>query len=369
MAGRDTRLQPLQTRLHRPRVSDGFVACPRLTLLLDGARQRRVILVAAPAGFGKTAFVSDWLDAAAVVSTWLSIDKNDNDLLVFLGDVLAALETLSPGGYPNTSSLLRAPPKPEPQIVASTLISEVRELDREILLVLDDYHLITDSTIHDVMIHLVEHHPPNLHLILITREYPPLPLARWRAEETMSEIRAADLRFRPAEARNLLAAMLGTTIAEYTANALEETTEGWVVGLRMAALSLRVLEDHAGYAESFKQHSDPNVRDYLVDEVLSRQSPALQDFLLRTSILESFCAPLCEALVDRQSDPPAANDLIDDLVRANLFVTPLDDRGEWYRYHTLFARCCGTASAGRVARLPWWRRTTAPAPGWPVTAM
>jgi LuxR family maltose regulon positive regulatory protein len=338
----------ISTKYNIPRVSGDLVPRPHLINRLNDGLDRKLTLVCAPAGYGKTTLLSQWLADSAHPVAWLSLDENDNDLVVFLSYFVAAVQTIFPEAGQATRSLLEAPQKPPLDYITSTLINELAEQCEPFLLVLDDYHTISDAGVRQFMDALVTYIPLEMHLVLVSRTQPLLPLARLRAGGKMTEIRDADLRFSQTEIRTFLSTNVKMDLSEDAIKLLEEHSEGWVSALRLVALSMRRETDITAFTKHFKgTHGD--VADYLVTEVLDHQPAQVQDFLLRTSILGRFCVPLCDALLGEEGD--TANDrathllfdgtsysrsVLDYLERANLFLVPLDYEGTWYRYHHLF---------------------------------
>jgi LuxR family maltose regulon positive regulatory protein len=326
----------LKTKFFLPRARAGLVVRPRLTARLDAGVQRKLTLISAPPGFGKTTVLSEWRttpSGSQFPLAWLSLDEGDNDPVRFWFYVAHALETVRPGiGQEALVMLGGAQPAPVENVVMA-LINSIAEVPLDFALVLDDYHLIESAVIHEAMAFLLEHLPPQMHLILTTRADPPLPLARLRASGEMAELRVRDLRFTPAEAAELLARGLGLPSLDPTvAGALADRTEGWAAGLQLAALSLQTQEDAAGFAADLAG-SHRYVMDYLVEEVLQRQPAEVQEFLLETSLLDRLCGPLCDAVTGR-SDGQA---MLERLEQASLFTFALDNERRWYRYHHLFA--------------------------------
>ena len=333
----------LQTKLHIPAPRPELVSRPRLIERLNAglwqgrASARRLTLVSAPAGFGKTTLVSAWVRelvqvAPAPTVCWLSLDESDSDLAQFLTYVIAALQTADAGLGRGVQSALRSPQPPAATTSLSMLINELSEGSPRIVLVLDDYHLLEVQAIHDALTFLLQHLPPQLHVVIATREDPPLPVSRLRARGQMTELRAADLRFTPAEAAAFLNHTMGLELDEADVLALERRTEGWIAGLQLAAVSMQGSSDTSGFIASFSG-SHRYVLDYLAEEVLSAQPESIRSFLLQTSILERLSGPLCDA-VTGQADGHATLATLD---RANLFIVPLDEDRHWYRYHHLFA--------------------------------
>jgi LuxR family maltose regulon positive regulatory protein len=332
----------LLTKLYKPNVLDTWVRRPRLLRALEDGLTRKLILVDAPAGYGKTTLLAQWLSAQPLASAWLSLDDADNDLVVFLAYVAQAARTVYPGGMQSTAMLLGAAHLPPPDDLANTLINEFDALPGELILVLDDFHLVQSQQITHLMSRVVTHLPPNLHLVLATRSDPALPLARLRARSELLEIRAVDLRFLPEEARAFIGGAVSQPVAEGDLRTLQAYTEGWPAGLRLAALSLTAADEQHDFIAGFASHGNVHVADYLADEVLARLSEPVQDFLLRASVPDRFCAALCDALCaceaksgDSHAEPHSAT-LLDEIKRQNLFLIPLDDTGEWFRFHHLF---------------------------------
>jgi LuxR family transcriptional regulator, maltose regulon positive regulatory protein len=327
----------LRTKLYRPQSPERQLKRRRLFQLLEAGLHCQVTLVTAPAGYGKTVLISSWLNSQTESACWLSLESADNNPVVFLTYLVAAIKTIFPEGCAETSSLLRALDPPPLSILQTRLINELDLLPHKIIVILDDYHLIDRQEIHDVMIALVNHLPPNIHLLISAREDPPFPLAVWRARQTMNEIHTRDLRFSPIEAEQYLKSILGSNLPADTIKIFHEEAEGWITGLQLAAFSLRNADDRMAYVNSFKKLSSQNIREFLLDEAFANQPRILQEFLLQTSILNRFSASLCHVLDLSGASLRSTQDTIDILRRANLFITPLDDQGEWYRYHYLFA--------------------------------
>ena len=301
---------------------------------------RKLTLISAPAGFGKTTLVSEWATACRRPTAWLSLDEGDSDPLRFLAYLIAALQTVSQNFGAGSLAMLQSPQPSPIESILTPLLNELSTHSDPCLLVLDDYHLIetpsvdASMSVDAALTFLVEHLPPQLHLVIATREDPPLPLARLRVRGQLTELRANDLRFTPAEAATFLNQVMGLNLSAEEIAALENRTEGWIAGLQLAALSMRGHQDTADFIESFTG-SHHFVLDYLVEEVLLQQSESVQRFLLYTAILDRLCGPLCDALL---CDPTASGqDTLTYLERANLFLVPLDNERRWYRYHHLFA--------------------------------
>ena len=329
----------LHTKLFAPRVTRELVDRPRLTELLgdqfhDGALPP-VFLVSAPAGFGKSTLLAQALlgepEPGRARVAWLSLDSGDSDPSSFWAYVLAALRTAMPSLGRSAQALLESPGGTPISTVLTTLLNDLAASDDEVVLVLDDYHVIQASEVHEAMAFLVEHLPPQLHLVVATRSDPPLPLARLRARGQLAEVRAADLRFTEQETAAYFDVM-GLRLSAADVATLEGRSEGWVAALQLAALSLRGRDDAGGFIEGFAG-DDRHVVDYLVEEVVHRQPEEVRHFLLRTSVLTRLSGPLADA-VTGGNDGRAMLEALD---RDNLFLVPLDDRRRWYRYHHLFA--------------------------------
>jgi len=324
----------LATKLHMPRPRPHLVLRPHLVEQLQQGMERALTLVSAPAGFGKTTLLAQWLAESGTPAAWVSLGPEDNDPTSFLSYVIAALQTLNAQLGTTALALLRTPQPPPPETVLAVLTNDLagREVG-DFALVLDDYHIITDEPIQRGMTFLLEHLPPQLHLILAARADPPLPLARLRAQGQLCEVRTGDLRFEAAEVNTFLRAVMGLDLPPEAIAILERRTEGWIAGLQLAALSLQGRADVSRFLAAFSG-SHRYVLDYLSEEVLSRQPAAVQTFLLHTSILERLSGPLCDAVREQEGSQA----MLEALERANLFVVALDDERRWYRYHHLFAQ-------------------------------
>ena len=324
----------LATKLFVPPLQPNIVHRPRLIERLNEGLHRQLTLVSAPAGFGKTTLVSEWLAGCGQRAAWLSLDEKDNDPAGFLAYFVAALRTISRNIGDGVLGALQSPGSLPVESILTTLLNEITAVPDDFILVLDDYHVVVARPIDDALAFLVEHLPPRMRLVIATREDPQLPLARFRARGQLTELRAADLRFTTAEAADFLNKVMGLDLAADDIAALEARTEGWIAGLQLAAISMRGHEDAAGFIKSFTG-SHRFVLDYLVVEVLQRQSETIQAFLLRTSILDRLCGPLCDAVLGSPS--ATGQETLEYLERANLFIVPLDNERRWYRYHHLFA--------------------------------
>jgi len=324
----------LATKLYAPPHRAKAVLRSGLIARLNEGLQRKLTLISAPAGFGKTTLVSEWLAACGRPAAWLSLDEGDSEPARFLTYFIAALQTIAPQLGAGQLPALQTPQPPPAEAVLAALLNEISALPQPFILILDDYHAVDSKTVDEVLALLLERQPPPLHLVIATREDPRLPLARLRASHQLTELRAADLRFSFTEAADFLKQTMGLALATDEIAALEARTEGWVAGLQLAAISMQGVHDTANFIESFTG-SHRFVLDYLLEEVLNQQPPAIQDFLLRTAILPRFCGPLCEAVV--LAPPGAGQKHLEYLEQANLFIIPLDKERRWYRYHHLFA--------------------------------
>lgn len=327
-------LSVVATKLFVPPARPNMVVRPRLLARLDEGIQRKLTLISAPAGFGKTTLVSTWIATAERPAAWLSLDEEDNDPIRFLGHLVAAVQTIRAPIGARALRALQSPQPPPAQAILTALLNELAAVSEPFALVLDDYHLIDAEPVHRALGFLLQHSPPQMHLLIATREEPPLPVARLRARNQLTELRAADLRFTPSEAAEFLNRAMGFNLSADAIAALEGRTEGWIAGLQLAALSLQGRKDTAGFIRSFTG-THRFVLDYLVEEVLQQQPERIQDFLLRTSILERLCGPLCDAVLGEPAG--SGQTTLEALEHANLFVVPLDSERRWYRYHHLFA--------------------------------
>ncbi len=324
----------LETKLHVPRSRRGLVARPRLTERLSRGAESALTIVSAPAGFGKTTLLAEWLAVIAADGrsvAWLSLDRRDNGPALFWTYLVAALTTAAAGVGTGALSLLQSPQPPGEAGVA-TLLNELDAISDDVVLVLDDYHVIDARDVQDGMAFLLEHLPPQIHLVIGSRTDPPFPLARLRGRGELAEIRAADLRFTPGEAAAYLNEVMGLALTAAHVAALEGRTEGWIAALQLAALSLQGREDTAAFIAGFAG-DDRYIVDFLAEEVLQRQPEHVQQFLLQTSILDRLSGPLCDAVTGQDGGKAK----LAALERGNLFLVPLDDRRLWYRYHQLFA--------------------------------
>ncbi len=325
--------QLLTTKLYIPQTNP--VPRPRLSKRLKEGMGRRLTLISAPAGFGKTTLLSEWRMlhlGEEYPLAWVSLDEADNDPARFLAYLVAALRTIEADVGESVLVSLRSPQPPPIESVLTALINEIAAIPGHFALVLDDYHVIANETVHGLISFLLDHLPPQAHLVIASRAEPPLPVARLRARGEITEISAADLRFTPEEAAAFLEDVMGLDLSAREVEALEQRTEGWIAGLQLAALSMREREDISGFITALRG-TNRYVLDYLAEEVLHRQPDDLRSFLLQTSVLGRLSGPLCDAVVASTGSQA----MLQRLERANLFLIPLDDERRWYRYHHLFA--------------------------------
>jgi LuxR family transcriptional regulator, maltose regulon positive regulatory protein len=333
----------LATKLYVPPPRPEVVLRPNLIERLNEglSASRKLTLISAPAGFGKTTLVSEWAAGCKrleqkVRVAWLSLDEGDNDPTCFLTYLVAALQTVAPKIGQGVLGILNTTQSQPPPIesILTTLLNEITSITDDFIFVLDDYHVIDAKPVDGALTFLIEHMPPQMHLIITTREDPNLPLARLRARGQLTELRASDLRFTLAEAAEFLNRVMGFNLSTEDIAALEARTEGWIAGLQLAAISMQGRSDAANFIKSFTG-SHHFILDYLVEEVLQKQSEGIQTFLLRTSILDRLSGPLCDAVM---LDPSVTGqETLEYLDHSNLFIVPLDDERHWYRYHHLFA--------------------------------
>ncbi|MBK9925056.1 MAG: helix-turn-helix transcriptional regulator [Anaerolineales bacterium] len=327
----------LATKLYVPPPRPKAVSRPRLIERMNESLQRTagITLISAPAGFGKTTLVSEWVATCERPVAWLSLDEGDNDPVRFISYLIAALQTIKEGIGESLLAGLQASQPQQAEAILTALLNEISIIPEYFLLVLDDYHSIDSQAVDQTLTFLAEHLPPQIHLVIATREDPSLPFARYRVRGQLTELRAADLRFTPAEAAEFLNRVMGLNLSAEDVAALEVRTEGWIAGLQLAALSMQghASHDAASFIKSFTG-SHRFVLDYLIEEVLGQQSEKIQAFLLHTSILDRMCGPLCDAVLLTLS--ASGQEILEYLERANLFIVPLDNERRWYRYHHLF---------------------------------
>src|SRR6266487_3717161 len=324
----------LATKLYIPRLRPNVVIRPRLIERLNEGLYRKLTLISAPAGFGKTTLVSQWVEGIERPAAWLSLDEGENDPARFLTYLVAALQTIAATLGEGVLGVLQSPQPPPTEAILTALLNDITTIRDHFVLVLDDYHVLDAKAVDHALTYLVEHLPPHMHLVIATREDPQLPLARLRAGDQLTEVRVTDLRFTHSEAAGFLNQVMGLNLSAQDIAALETRTEGWIAGLQLAAISMQGHKDTISFIKCFTG-SHHFVLDYLVEEVLQQQPESVQNFLLRTSILDRMSGPLCDAvLLDATT---SGQETLEYLERANLFIVPLDNERRWYRYHHLFA--------------------------------
>ena len=325
----------LETKLYPPRARSGLVPRPRLTDAVRQGVEHKLTIVIAPAGFGKTTLLAGWLadsQGSEKTAGWVSLDPSENEPRAFWTYVISALQSLQPTVGTHAMSLLRSPHPPPVESVLTALINEIDQIDRDFILILDDYHVIDAPPIHSAMTFLLDHLPRRLRLVIASRDEPPLALPRLRARGELTELRVADMRFTLEEAAMFLNQAMTLGLSPSDTAKLEKRTEGWIAGLKLAALSLKGHDDRRAFVDAFSG-DNRHIGDYLVEEVLQSESEHVRRFLLGTAILDRLSGPLCDAVMDETG----AQSMLDDLERRNLFLVALDDRRQWFRYHHLFA--------------------------------
>lgn len=354
----------LLTKLHRPPIIGSLIDRQPLFDLLDRAINSPLTLVCAPAGFGKTTLVCAWLERmaagqhgkeASLPSAWLSLDENDSDLNLFLNFFIAALRTVFPDCCEGTLTLIRSRSITPPPYLYATLSNELEKLSQDFILVMDDYHTLHGTEVHDLLNEWARHWPEPLHLVLISRMNPPIPLNRLRAQEMVCEIRSSDLRFTTEETKLFLDQVHSVYLSDPAINILEERFEGWPAGLHLAALSLHS-EVRKDMIVNDLAKENANTTGYLMDEVFAHQFPAVHSFLLKTSILGRFCIELCEAVIGETDQAWNVQACLDWVIRSELFITALDHKQQWYRFHPIFKellqkRLSAEMTADQVASL------------------
>jgi LuxR family maltose regulon positive regulatory protein len=317
---------------------------------LNKAKDRRLIMVLAPAGYGKTTLLSDWLASSQIKSGWLSLYPDHNDLAVFMTQFIAAIQTIDHHLCRESQMLLNGPHLPPLSHLAATLINDLNALTTDVVVALEDYHLIKDKRVHEFISLLITHAPKHLHLALSARIDPPLPLSLWRARGYTAELRVANLKFTHEEARNYLTSEMGVSVPEHVVDEMLSFTEGWITGLKLSAISIRNRVSQLGSAGNIEieasdiqsAHADRHIAEYLLDDVFKRQPRQIQEFLMRTSILDQFTESLCDALGTNANESGSAETthqaryVLKWIERSNLFLVPLDSEGHWFRYHHLF---------------------------------
>ena len=324
----------LATKLYIPPPPSRVVARSRLVKqLTDGlSAGHKLALISAPAGFGKSTITSEWLENCGLPAAWLSLDENDDDLPRFLVYFISAVQTISPNFGAEILSILQVSQLPPIDSVLTALLNEIADIPNGFILVLDDYHLVDAKSVDDALTFLIDHLPPQMHVVITTREDPSLPIHRLRARNQLTEIRAADLRFTSSEAAEFLNQVMGLNLTVEEVDKLDKRTEGWIAGLQLAALSMKGQQDIHGFIQAFAG-DHRYIVDYLAEEVLRRQTEGIRSFLLQTSILDRLGGSLCDAVTNQSG----SRSKLEQLQRGNLFLIPLDEKRHWFRYHHLFA--------------------------------
>ena len=336
----------LTTRFRIPAVRPDLVTRPQLLSHLDEGLRRGVglTLVSAPAGFGKTTLISQWAASLNRPVAWVTCDSSvslgggldtaprplGNDPLVFMQYLISAIRVVRPDSKAPAAEPLAA--HESPRALAVSLLNALAEANLPLVLVLDDYHAITHAAVHELTAFILDNRPPELHVVIITREDPPLPLARMRARGQVNEVRERALRFSHQESVAFFSQTMALSLSAQAVTTLENRTEGWITALQLAGVAMSQQDDIGVFIASFAGN-DRYIVDYILNEVLTRASESLRQFLCQTSVLDRFCAPLCQAITGSQN----AQAMLESIERANLFLIPLDNRREWYRYHSLFA--------------------------------
>jgi LuxR family maltose regulon positive regulatory protein len=324
--------QLLATKLYTPQLDVDFVVRKRLYDFLEDGMTRKVVLVCAPAGFGKSTLVSGWLSETGRSAAWLSLDQGDNDPVRFWSYFIAAIQTVSPEMGIEAQKMLRTPQLRSAEPVAVSLVNDIAAVYHDIAVVLDDFHLIEDREIHSVLSYVLDHQPSNLHIFLLTRADPQFAMARLRAHNALIEVRAGDLQFSPDEAATLLNDKMGLALDPWQIDTVTARTENWAVGLRLAAVALRDHPAPGNFLQDFTG-SHHFILDYLAEEVIRNLPAEQREFLLRTSLLERFCGELCQEVAGVSSGQA----MLEEIRKRNLFLIRLDGEGNWFRYHHLFA--------------------------------
>ena len=347
----------LQTKLLVPQIRPAWVKRPHLVEQLNAGLERNLILVSAPAGYGKSTLLSEWAHQVSMPVAWLTLDKADNNPSRFWAYFASALQTVPSlrklrigEGLMDLESIS---PSPAPDEALTRLVDEIAQSPEAFILILDDLHLITDTSIHTGLVFLLEHLPMpagRMRLVIASRMDPPWPLARMRARAQTTELRTRDLRFTNDEVTAFINQTMGLNLSASDISQLDQRTEGWVAGLQMAALSIQKRDDIPEFLEKFSG-SHRYILDYLIEEVLSQQPPRVMEFLLKTSILDQLTAPLCDAVTGNQD----SQDILIRLEQSNVFLLSLDDEQRWYRYHHLFSdllrKRLSTSHAGEIKSL------------------
>jgi LuxR family transcriptional regulator, maltose regulon positive regulatory protein len=322
----------LLTKLHIPPVNQNIVFRPKLYDKLNTGLTRKLILISAPAGFGKTTLLSEWINQLNIPTAWFSIDKADNDPSEFLNYIISGIQNIHKEFGLSALMLLNSPNKPSVESIVSLLINEILCINQNFLLVLDDFHFINNSEVLKLVTYFLEHIPENIHIVILTRSDPALSVSRLRSQNQLVELRSADLGFSANDISILFNKKLKFGLSAEDVYSLETKTEGWIAGLQLTALTMQGREDISEFIQDLKG-DNRYIMDYLMEEVLKIQTDDTKEFLLQTSILEQMCAPLCNAVLNRNDSQL----ILESLEKNNMFVIPLDNERKWYRYHHLFA--------------------------------
>jgi LuxR family maltose regulon positive regulatory protein len=322
----------LLTKIHIPATARNLVQRVSLFDKLNEGLHCKLILVSAPAGFGKTTVICDWVQHYGIPAAWYSIDSNDNDSVDFLSYIIASIQKLKSNFGSGTLNLLNSPNQPAPESIIKLLVNEILDIDKNFILVLDDFHLITNNEILKALKYLIEYLPQNMHVVLLSRSDPNLPIAKLRSQNQLVELRLTDLSFSANDIAVLFNKKLNAKLSINDIQALEIKTEGWIAGLQLAALSMKGQEHPSDFIQALAGNNR-YIMDYLIEEVLKIQSDDVKDFLLKTSVLDQFSAPLCDAVLNRTD----SHQIIEKLENNNMFLVALDTDRNWYRYHHLFS--------------------------------
>jgi LuxR family transcriptional regulator, maltose regulon positive regulatory protein len=334
----DHHMPLVQTKVYGPLKRSDLITRDRLLERLNEGLSGPFTLLCAPAGFGKTTLIAQWIQSMNRSKVWLSLEEYDNELHIFIRLLASALQSAFPEAFHGIGSLLQTPRFPSIKYVVSLFVNDLADFPDDLILVLDDYHVIRNPEIHTLLELLVEHLPPQIHIVLATRSDPPLPIHRWRVKMSLNDLRPADLRFTLEEMEAFLRNELGKDVEKETIASLEDRTEGWIAILRLVTLSLRNISDIPAFMVQLDRHTDHSIQNYLLEEVLAQLTPDIQDILVKTSILEQFCAELCVAITDSGISFEHMQATLDRLESSNVFITSPDDRQGWYRFHHMFGQ-------------------------------
>jgi LuxR family transcriptional regulator, maltose regulon positive regulatory protein len=323
----------LLTKLHIPSTGNNLVQRPMLYEKLNQGMSCKLILISAQAGFGKTTLLCDWIKEQQILTAWYSLDKGDNDPVEFLTYIISAIQNIQKDFGQSALNLLHSPNKPSNPSITGLLINEILQIKQNFLLVLDDFHLITNNEIIELLSYFIEHIPDNIHIAILTRSDPSLPIARLRSQHHVLELRSADLSFSANDISALFNKKLKLNLSIEDIYSLETKTEGWIAGLQLTALSMQGRDNLSEFIQ-FLKGDNRYIMDYLIEEVLKIQTEEIKEFLLQTSILEQMSAPLCNQILNRNDSQL----ILETLEKNNMFVIPLDNERKWFRYHHLFAQ-------------------------------